>query len=82
MLNLDLLGTCTFLLPETGHAAAAALPLCFHPGPSECHAMGLLLDPGGDYPHFMQFLPLSIFSITCLPFPITLNHLSSPSPSS
>ena len=65
------------LLPKTGHAASA-LPLSFCPGPLEHHAMGLLPDPGGDYPCFMQFLPLSIFSIAHLPFPITLNHLSSP----
>ena len=41
--------------------------------PSEHHAMGPLPDPGGDYPHFTQFLLLSVF-------PITLNHPSSPSP--
>ena len=72
---LDLPRTCTFLLPKTIHAAAA-LPLRFCLGPSERHAMGPLLDPGGDYPCFMQFLPLSNFSIACLPFPITLNHNS------
>jgi len=78
---LDLLSTSTFLLPKTGHAAAA-LPLRFCPGPSECCATGQLLNSIGDYPRFTQFLPLSIFSISHLPFPITLNHPSSPSPSS
>ena len=78
---LDLLGTCTFLLPKTGHAAAD-LPLSFCPGLSEHCATGPLLDPGGDYPHFTQFLPRSIFSIARLPFPITLNHPSSSSSSS
>ena len=76
---LDLPNTCTFLLPETSHAAAA-LPLHFCPGPSEHRATGPLLDPAGDYPRFTQFLLLSIFSIILLPFPITLKHLSSPSP--
>jgi len=55
---LDLPSTCTFLLPKTGHAAAA-LPLHFCLRPSEQCATGPLLDPGGDYPCFMQFLLLS-----------------------
>ena len=55
---LDLLGTRTFLLPKTNHAVAV-LPLCFCPGPSERRATGLLLDLGGDYPCFTQFLLLS-----------------------
>ena len=76
---LDLPSTCTFL-PKTGHAAAA-LPLHFCPRPSEHRATGPLLDPAGDYPCFMQSLPLSIYSIAHLPFPITLNRPSSPSPS-
>ena len=49
----------------------ASLLLPFGLGPSECRATGLLPDPGGDYPRFTQFLLLSIFSITHLPFPIT-----------
>ena len=72
---LDLLDTCTFSLPKTGHTAAA-LPLRFCPRPSKCHAKGLLLDPGGDYSRFTQFLLLSIFSIVHLPFPITPIHNS------
>jgi len=68
------------LLPKTDHAAAA-LPLRSCPGPSEHHATGLLPDPGGDYPRFTQYLLFSIFSITCLPYPIILNRPSSSSPS-
>ena len=49
----------------------ASLLLPFGLGPSERRATGRLLDPGGDYPRFMQFLLLSIFSIAHLPFPIT-----------
>ena len=64
---LDLLGTCTFLLPKTSHAPAA-LPLHFCPGLLERLATGLLPDPGGDYPCFTQFL---LPSIARLPFPIT-----------
>ena len=58
----------------------ASLLLPFSLGPSERHATGLLLDPGGDYPRFMQFLLLSIFSIARLPFPITpiLNSVRPP----
>ena len=83
----DLLGTCTFLLPQTGHAAAA-LPRRFCPGPSEHLARGLLRDPEGDYPCFMQFLlflsflspafpspsPQSII-VSVLPFPILLRFV-------
>ena len=39
----------------TGHTAAA-LPLKFCAGLSEHRAMGLLPDPGGDYPHFTDLL--------------------------
>ena len=67
---LDLLDTCTFSLPKISHVAAA-LPLRFCPGLSERRAMGLLPDPGRDYPHFTQFLLLPIFSIARFPFPIT-----------
>ena len=49
----------------------ASLLLPFSLGPSERRATGLLPDPGGDYPRFMQFLLLSIFSIARLPFPVT-----------
>ena len=49
----------------------ASLLLPFGLGQSEHRATGLLPDPGGDYPRFTQFLPLSLFSITRLPFPIT-----------
>ena len=49
----------------------ASLLLPFGLGPLERRAMGLLPDPGGDYPRFTQFLLLSIFSIAHLPFPIT-----------
>ena len=49
----------------------ALLLLPFGLGPSERCATGLLPDPGGDYPRFTQFLLLSVFSITRLPFPIT-----------
>ena len=62
----------------------ASLLLPFGFGPSEHCATGLLSNPGGDYPRFTQFLLLSIFSIACLPFPITPVHNSvcSPLPSS
>ena len=58
----------------------ASLLLPFGLGPSERRATGLLPDPGGDYPRFTQFLPLSIFSIARLPFPITpiLNSVRPP----
>ena len=62
----------------------ASLLLPFSLGPLEHCATGLLPDPGGDYPRFMQFLPLSIFSIARLPFPITpiLNSVRPPLSSS
>ena len=63
---------------------SASLLLPFGLGPSEYRATGLLPDPGGDYPRFTQFLPLSIFSIARLPFPITpiLNSVRPPLSSS
>ena len=62
----------THLVPAPSRCPrpASLLPP-FGLGPSECHATGLLPDPGGDYPCFTQFLLLSIFSIARLPFPIT-----------
>ena len=75
------------LLPEPTrylHLLVASLLLPFGLGPSERRATGLLPDPGGDYPHFTQFLLLSIFSIARLPFPIipVLNSVGPPLSSS
>ena len=62
----------THLVPAPSHCPRpASLLLPFGLGPLEHRATGLLPDPGGDYPRFTQFLLLSIFSITRLPFPIT-----------
>jgi len=78
MACLSLLGFLCILPGYCLRPAALLLlsPCAFAP---DRHATGLLLDPGGDYARFMQFLPLSIFSIARLPFPITLNRWSSPS---
>ena len=73
------LSSWTYSVPAPSYyPRLATLLLHFCPRPSEHHATGPLLDLGDDYPCFRQFLPLSMFSISRLPFPITLNHLSSP----
>ena len=48
------------LLAAQGRPRCFSLPpCCFYLGPSKRRATGPLLDPGGDYPRFTQFLLLS-----------------------